>query len=139
METIWWSTAYAVMGYVAFVGIAELLIGYIQPDMTGGVMIITTDNTGNPTERNLARFTFDNKLYVSSNHWLRGWYYQARERPEVEVVVDGVRAQYTAIAIEGAELATLKREYKMGFILRFICGFAPSRFLRLEPKPAAGP
>ena len=24
--------------------------------------------------------------------------------------------------------------YRMGFVLRFVCGFAPSRFLRLDPR-----
>ena len=33
----------------------------------------------------------------------------------------------------GQELARISDAYRMGFVLRFICGFAPSRFLRLDP------
>jgi hypothetical protein len=104
--------------YVGFVALMEALIGYIQPHMDGGVRLTTTDAEGRTSKRMLAGARLDGKLYIASNHWLRGWYRQALAEPSVLAEVDGVQAVYT---------------YRMGFVLRFICGFAPSRFLRLDP------
>ena len=120
--------------YVCLVAILEGLIGYFQPDMEGGVKLITTDSGGRESDRMLAGFRIDERLYVSSNHWLRGWYHQALANPEVHAVVDGQRQRFTVVRVEGDERARLSDAYKMGFILRLVCGFAPSRFLRLDPR-----
>lgn len=74
------------------------------------------------------------KLYIASTHWLRGWYRQALAEPRVLAQVDGERGAYTAVPILGEERARVSDSYTMGFVLRFICGFAPSRFLRLDPR-----
>lgn len=120
--------------YVGLVAILEGLIGHFQPAMEGGVQLTTTDSAGRASDRMLAGFRFEENLYVSSNHWLRGWYRRALNNPVVEVVVDGESATYTAIRVEGEEHARLSDAYTMGFILRLACGFAPSPFLRLEPR-----
>lgn len=120
--------------YVALVAVLEGVIGYVQPDMPGGVSFATTDTNGRTTERMLAGFRFEGRLYVASNHWLRGWYHQALVHPEVEVTVDGEKRGYTAVAVAGGELERVADAYTMGFVLRLICGFAPSRFLRLDPR-----
>lgn len=41
---------------------------------------------------------------------------------------------FTTEAVQGDEHEGLSKEYSMGFVLRLLCGFAPSRFLRLEPQ-----
>ena len=120
--------------YVGFVALMEALIGYIQPNMDGGVKLTTTDAEGRTSERMLAGARLDGKLYIASNHWLRGWYQQALAEPNVLADVDGVRATYSAVPIEGEERARVSDAYRMGFVLRFVCGFAPSRFLRLDPR-----
>jgi hypothetical protein len=123
-----------ILVYVGFVALMEGLIGFVQPDMDGGVRLTTTDGNGSPSERMLAGARFDGKLYIASNHWLRGWYRQALAEPSVLAEVDGRRSAYTAVPIMGDERARVSEAYRMGFILRFICGFAPSRFLRLDPS-----
>ncbi len=125
--------AVVVLGYVAFVGVMEAVIGTIQPDMEGGVVLATTDTAGETKTVTLAGFEFEDQLYISSNHWLRGWYKRARANPEVEVTIDGVPTARIAVPIDGAERERVAEAYRMGFVLRFVCGFAPSRFLRLDP------
>lgn len=122
-----------VLVYVGFVALMEGLIGYIQPQMEIGVTLTTTDSEGRKLDRILAGARLEGKLYVASNHWLRGWYRRALANPNVSVEVDGVRAAYRAVSIEGEERARIADAYRMGFFLRFICGFAPSKFLRLDP------
>lgn len=129
-----WTIAYILLGYVAFVAVAEGLIRFIQPEMAGGVTIFVKDSQGKEMKRNLATLEHDGALYISSNHWLRSWYYAALKNPDVEIIRDGVRGPYTAVPIEGAERATVSKLYRMGVVLRFICGFAPSKFLRLDPR-----
>ena len=136
MTSYLWLGFYVRLGYVAFVLIAEFLIWRLQPDMDGGVTIQITDADGNSVERNLAGFEHGNRFYVSSNHWLRHWYNLAIEYPEVDVTRDGIRRPFKAIIVSGDEKRSLSRAYRMGFILRFLCGFAPSKFLRLDPRTA---
>jgi len=133
-----WAGFWVLLGYAGFVLVAELLIWRLQPGMDGGVTIRVAGADGEPVERNLAGFEHEGRLYVASNHWLRRWYKLALENPEVDVTRDGVRGAFEAVVVAGDERALLARAYKMGFILRFICGFAPSKFLRLDPRPTAG-
>ena len=126
--------AMAACGYVAFVALMETLIARLQPSMEGGVRLTTTNAAGESSERMLAGARLDGKLYIASNHWLRGWYRQALAKPEVLAEVGGVPGAYTAVPIVGEERARVSDSYTMGFVLRFICGFAPSRFLRLDPR-----
>lgn len=125
--------AVVVLVYVAFVAIMELTFGYLQPDMDGGVVLTSYANDGSPHVRTLAGFRFNEKLYVSSNHWLRGWYNRALQNPRVDVLVEDDSASYIAVPVTGAERDELADAYRMGFILRAICGFAPSKFIRLDP------
>ncbi len=119
--------------YVGFVALMEGLVGYIQPQMDIGVTLTTTDDEGRKLDRILAGARLEGKLYVASNHWLRGWYKRALANPNVFVELDGVRGAYRAVPIKGEERARIANAYSMGFVLRFICGFAPSKFLRLDP------
>ncbi|MDJ0790010.1 MAG: hypothetical protein QNK05_24705 [Myxococcota bacterium] len=122
------------LAYVAFVALMEAVIGTVQPNMESGVRLTTTDAEGRSSERMLALLKLDGKLYISSNHWLRGWYRQALAEPKVLAEVDGIRGAYAAVPIEGEEWDRVADAYRMGFFLRFVCGFAPSRFLRLDPR-----
>jgi hypothetical protein len=47
---------------------------------------------------------------------------------------DGVTGSFTAEPVQCEEHETLAKAYSMGFVLRLLCGFAPSRFLRLESQ-----
>jgi hypothetical protein len=127
-------SALVLLAYVVFVATAEMLIGVIQPDMEDVVVLTTTDAQDNRAVRKLAGFHHNDALYISSNHWLRGWYRRALENPDVEVTFRGDTAPYSVVRVRGAERKKIAKHYKMGFVLRFICGFAPSRFVRLDPR-----
>jgi hypothetical protein len=122
----------AVLVYVGFVALMEGLVGYIQPQMDIGVTLTTMNDEGRKSDRILTDARLEGKLYVASNHWLRGWYNRALANPNVFVEMDGVRDAYQAVPIDGEERARIAEAYRMGFVLRFICGFAPSKFLRLD-------
>jgi hypothetical protein len=125
--------------YVGFVALREALIGFVQPDMEGGVRLATKEPDGTTSERMLASARLDGNLYIASNHWLRGWYRSALAAPEVRAEVDGEEAAYLAVPIVGEERVRVSASYRMGFVLRFVCGFAPSKFLRLDRVGGASP
>ena len=129
---------WVLLAYLAFVLLVECLIWRLQPDTTGGVTIHVTDRSAKQVQRNLAGFEYDNRLYVSSNHWFRHWYKLALDNSSVVITKNGVRRPCKAIVVAGREQISVSRAYKMGFILRFICGFAPSKFLRLDPLGLPG-
>lgn len=120
--------------YIGIVVLVELLIGYIQPDMPQAVTIITTDAEGDISQRVLAGFELDDKLYVAANHWPRNWYKRAVANPSVDIMKDGERAPYTAVVVDGAERDRLAESYQLGFLIRFLTGFPPRGFLRLDPR-----
>src|SRR5262245_49918432 len=124
---------------VALVGIYAMavlvvagVIGYVQPE--GDLVLTTTDAEGNAVDRSLAAVRVDGRLYVSANQWPRRWYYRALENPRVEVTVNGVRGAYYAVPVEGAELERIEEKYELELVWRVLAGFAPRRFLRLDPR-----
>lgn len=123
-----------VLAYLFLVLLTEALIWRIQPEMEGGVTLGVVDAGGDRVSRRLYCHEFGGSLYVSSNHWFRKWYHLALEHPEVEMEKDGMTETYQAVAVIGDEHRRVLNSYNMGFVLRLLCGFAPSRFLRLEPK-----
>ena len=129
-----WIVGTLFLGYVCFVAVAEGAIRLFQPEMEGGITLVVSDGQGGRITRNLAVLDHNDALYISSNHWLRSWYYAVLKNPDVDGIRNGQRAAYTAVPIEGQEWMTVSKNYKMGFVLRLICGFAPSRFLRLDPR-----
>jgi len=120
--------------YFVLVLLAETLVWRFQPTMDGSVTITVMPDGAPPIRRRLYGFELGGTLFVSSNHWFRTWYNAAIENPDVEVTRDGVTRPFTAEALQGEEHERLSREYNMGFVLRLVCGFAPSKFLRLTPQ-----
>ena len=133
MNTLW-IFAYILLGYVGFVAVMEGVIRVAQPDMEGGITLFVPDGQGSVIQRKLAVLEHNEALYISSNHWLRSWYYAVLKNPDVEGIRHGERRAYTVVPIDGQERADVSQNYNMGFVLRMICGFAPSRFLRLDPR-----
>ena len=82
----------------------------------------------------LAGVWMDDRLYVSANQWPRFWYYAALERPAVEVTVKGERAPHTAVAVTGEERDRIAVAYPFPLPMKILTGFAPRRFLRLDPR-----
>ncbi len=121
------------VGYLVLLLLLEAVVWKTQPDMENGVTVFV--RRGDETfQRKLYGFDYRGRLYVSSNHWFRQWYHAVLDHPDVDVAHQGTIKPYTAVAIHGDERAEIAREYKMRFVLRLMCGFAPRRFLRFDPR-----
>lgn len=134
MEYIWILVG-LVATYFALIAIIEVLVWRLQPHYQDSLVITTTGADGSTKTRRLARFQYQDKLYVASNHWFRSWYHQALAHPTVDIEYQGNVTRMLATQVTGDEHDEVLNNYDMGFALRLLCGFAPSRFLRLEPSP----
>ena len=125
--------------YVVFVFLFEAVyLGMLQPSFEEQgipmLVLITQDDEGNSHERMLANFELGGKNYVSAHHWPRSWYQRAIDQGRVQVEIDGVRADYEALPVEGEEFDQVAAAYQLPFFVRFMMGFPPSRDIaRLDP------
>jgi hypothetical protein len=119
--------------YVGIVVAFESLIGYFQPADQSTLVITTFDDGGAGHERVVSRLDSDGRLYVAANHWPRAWYRQALENPDVRVTRDGEAAPYRAVPVTDEERERLFDEHALPLVVKFLTGFPPRRFLRLEP------
>lgn len=134
----------AILAYVAVVVLFEAYLGIVQPQfkqdevegMNATIVITTADADGGTEDRVVVPMESDGYLYVSSNHWPRSWYNRALENPEVQVTKDGETNDYTAVPIESssAEYDRLQQEHPHPAWFRFMTGYPPRRFLRLEER-----
>lgn len=118
-------------------------LGMMQPSFEDSgipmLVIRTTDPSGVAQERMLARLEHDGRVYVSAHHWPRGWYRRAEANPDVQVEMDGVVADYTAIPVVGEEFERVATRFPLPLTVRFLMGFPPEReILRLKPVTAEG-
>lgn len=126
--------AILVLGYVGVVVAFESLLGVLQP-RDGSTLVLTTfDRDGTPHDRVLSRLESDGRLYVAANHWPRAWYRRALENPEVQVTLDGEKADYRALPVTGVERDRVERENGLGVIIRILTGFPRRSFVRLDPR-----
>ena len=125
--------------YVLLVVAFESMLGYFQPSGGDSIVIITTDDSGSPHERVISRRDIDGNIYVAANHWPRQWYGHAIERPQVEVAtaIGGEPQPYIAVPLGGDELDRVAEIYSAGLVFKFMTGFPPRRFLRLDPLRAS--
>jgi hypothetical protein len=123
-----------VLVYVAIVAAFESLIGFLQPAGGSTLVLTTFDPDGAPHDRVLARLDTDGKIYVSANHWPRSWYRRALRNPDVEATIDGEKKNYRAVPVTGGEDERVEREHPHGFGFRFLTGFPPRYFIRLDPR-----
>lgn len=123
------------LAYVGIVVIFESLIGYFQPADQSTLTITTTDSDGKQSDRVLSTIDDDGTLYVAANHWPRAWFRAVKANPEVEVAVDGQEGPYLAIDVTDAEHQRLDTVVQpLPFVIRFLTGFPPRYFVRLEPR-----
>ena len=126
--------AIVVMAYVGIVVVFESMIGYFQP-ADGSTLVITTfDGDDIPHDRVVSGIEATGNLYVATNHWIRGWYNRALEKPDVRVTLNGKTSEYRAVPVAGAEHDRLVRESSLGVALRILTGFPPRYFVRLDPR-----
>jgi acetyl esterase/lipase len=120
------------------VAFETLFLGLYQPKLGGTgipmLVITTTDDSGGSSDRRLARFDTDGKIYVSAHHWPRGWHSRALKNPNVHVEIDGAVADYVAVPVAGEEFDRVTRENPIPIRFLVMMGFPPEReILRLDP------
>jgi hypothetical protein len=98
------------------------------------LLITTTAQDGTSKDRALGYVESQGRLYVSANHWPRAWYQRARENPKVRVTLNGEVSDRLAVPVSGEELDRIRVEYRMPTVVRFLTGFPPRAFLRLDPR-----
>lgn len=126
-------TAIVLAVYVGIVVLFESMLGVFQPEGGSTLAITTTAGDGSSHERVLARLESNGQLYVAANHWPRAWYRHALENPRVEVSFDGEEGTYRAVPVSEETHERLSEEFAAGLFFKFLTGFPPRRFLRLEP------
>ena len=126
--------AIVLLVYVGIVAAFESLIGTLQPASGATIVLTTFDADGKAHDRVVSRLESDGKLYVAANHWPRAWYRRALANPEVKVTLDGAKADYRAVPVTGAEHDRVESENRHGLFFRFLTGFPPRYFVRLDPR-----
>ena len=119
--------------YVAVVVLFESLLGYFQPEAGNTVVITTFDADGAGRDRVLSALDRGERLYVAVNHWPRAWYRRALANPAVRIARGGETKDYAAVPVVGEERDRLRAEHPLPIGARILMGFAPRRFLRLDP------
>lgn len=128
--------------YVGLVVGFESLVGVMgQRQASSGVLsgetwlvITTTAADGTKRDTVVAGVESDGKLYVSANHWPRAWYHRAVASPDVEIVRGGEKLARRAVQVSGEERDRIARDYPLPWAIRFLTGFPPREFLRLDPR-----
>ena len=126
--------AIALLVYAGIVVAFESSIGYFQPRAGSTLVITTFDRDGTAHDRVVARLESDGHLYAAANHWPRAWYHRALENPDVRVTLDGETRNVRAVPVTGAEHDRVEREHPLGLVFRFLTGFPPRFFVRLDPR-----
>ena len=125
--------AVGLLAYAGLVLAVESTLGFFQPKDASTFVITTTDEEGRSTDRVLAQNFSGGRLYASANHWPRAWYNEALKNPRVKATLNEVTANYIAVPIDEEEHRRVEAEIGNGIGLKFLFGFAPQRFLRLDP------
>jgi hypothetical protein len=124
-----------VIGYLGLVVGFESLIGFFQPQTGDSLVLTTVDADGARRDRVLERLEGDDRIYVASNHWLRGWYHAALANPSVRMTFGGKTRDYEAVPVTDAEeFQRIDGANARPFLFKVLTGF-PSRYLiRLDPR-----
>jgi hypothetical protein len=123
--------------YVGIVVLFEGLLGYFQPEGANTVVITTTAPDGTSHARVLSLLESDGRLYVAANHWPRAWYRRALANPEVQLTFNDDDGDFRAVPVSTDEHARLSAEHPASPFFRFLTGFPPRYFLRLDPSVEA--
>ncbi len=136
--------AMALCAYVALVIVFETYLGIAQPRFASTVpgnryatiLLTTAAKDGSRQSRVVQPMLTDGHLYVSANHWPRSWYNRVLENQEVEVTDNGQTKDYLAVLISptSEENDRLEREHPHPAWFRFLTGYPPRRFVRLDPR-----
>jgi hypothetical protein len=140
MRVIKWLVI-ALVAYVGLVVAFECLVGFFgRREAQSGVLsnehwiVISTSDSGGSRDTVIAGVELDGHLYVAANHWPRGWYHRAIANPDVQVTRGGEKKPYRAVLLSGDEEMQVAGRYVLPFPIRFLTGFPPRAFLRLDPR-----
>jgi len=125
--------AAVLVAYALLVAGFETTLGFMQPQSDDTLVITTTAADGSTHERVLSRLQLDEQIYVAVNHWPRAWYRQALANPAVQVTLESGRGNYQAVPVSDSEHALLDERFPISAGGRFMMGYPPRHFLRLEP------
>lgn len=138
------SAVIVILAYVAVVVAFETYLGVAQPRFDkdpdqewGATIVITTAaKDGSTAGRVVSPMVSDGHLYVSANHWPRSWYNRVLENPKVQVTNRDETNDYVAVTIPAAseEHDRLEREHPHPAWFRFLTGYPPRRFVRLDAR-----
>ena len=124
--------------YVVLVAAFETWLGYSQPRGEQNLVITLTEDDGSKTQRVLSLFKSQDQLYLAANHWPRAWFSQLEENPDVHVEFGGAHTaqsgDYTAVPVDGDEHDRVLEDNRLPLFARFLMGFPPREFLRLEAR-----
>lgn len=121
------------ISYVLLVALFESSLGYFQPESSSTLQIATVDAKGAVSQRIVARLESTGQLYVAANHWPRAWYRDALANPVVQLNSESEQGSYVAVPVKGAEHDSVNADNSLGLMFRFLTGFPPRYFLRLDP------
>jgi hypothetical protein len=126
----------ALLVYAGIVAAFETMIGTIQPQAGSTLVITTLGEDGGAHDRVVARLDSGGQLYVAANHWPRAWYHRLLANPDVRVTLDGKTGDYRAIAVAAGspEAEQVAKDNPLSPWFRFVTGFPPRYFIRLEPR-----
>ena len=96
--------------------------------------VVVEHDKGVQADRVLSRITVGDRLYVAANHWPRAWYRQTLDNPDVTITIDGKRSDFKAVAVSDEEHANVNGSSPLPLSFRFLTGFPPRYFIRLDPR-----
>tara|TARA_E500000331_G_C17187960_1_gene683517 strand:+ start:304 stop:708 length:405 start_codon:yes stop_codon:yes gene_type:complete len=120
--------------YIGIVVIFESWLGYSQPQGEGMVTINTTSEEGTTSGRVVSLLKSNDNFYIARNHWPKRWYDQALTNPEITVESAGTTTNYLAVPVTGDEYDQVDSDNPLPAFFRFLTGFPPRYFIRLDPK-----
>ena len=119
--------------YVGIVLLFESSLGFFQPEAGNTIVIETYDPDGTGHSRVVSLLTSAGNEYVAVNHWPRAWYGRLRDTPRIGVTRNGSQTQYSAGMVSGAEYDQVQEDNPTPLAFRFLTGFPPRYFVRLDP------
>lgn len=125
----------ALVAYVGIVVLFESLIGYFQPANEATLSLTVYEEDGAPHHRVLSRIEREDDIYVAVNHWPRAWFHALQENPNVQVAFGDRDFAGTAVVVDDpTEITRIKGGRSVPLFFRFLTGFPPRYYVRLDPN-----
>ena len=120
--------------YVGLVITFESLLGYVQPQGDGTLVITTYDEDQEAHTRVVSRLEYEDQMYIAVNHWPRAWYYRTQDNPNILVDSGDGPKPYLTVAVNDNESTAVDAASPLPLFFKILTGFPPRYILRLEPR-----